>query len=474
MEQEPTDAIFSFSQIPTSLRRFKPNRGLIIGLSVVVLVIALIGLAAYHNTDPTRTVQRFDNDIFISANARDAYNQLCPDSQAQLPVQAIQSLINLGKSEGISYDISGQTYSLVDEHFFGDAHVRIGGTITVTINGTKHTTPAGSSSIITLHSAGFGWCMESPLTSKPPPTPTPTSFQRSHFSEFTIPDPDPFAWYLAAGPDGNLWFTEYRGGLGRITPTGHITEFPLPTSGSQPQAITTGPDGNLWFIEEIHGRIGRITPSGQITEFSPPVSLAPYGQFQFYDDSDLTVGPDKAIWFTTNNIGRISLDGKITEFPVQGGPPAGIATGPDGNIWFTVAPNKIGRMTPTGQTTMFPLPQAGNGPAQIIAGPDGNLWFIESYTNRIGRITPTGQVTLFSLPNTGNYEEVTSIASGPDGALWFTDATLNRIGRITTAGSVSWYPLPTSASELSGITVGPDGAIWYTHYDHIGRFKPGA
>src|ERR1039457_4441892 len=54
---------------------------------------------------------------------------------------------------------------------------------------------------------------------------------------------------VTAGPDGNLWFTEFSiGRIGRITPLGVVTEFSAGiTAGSHPFGITAGPDGNLWF-----------------------------------------------------------------------------------------------------------------------------------------------------------------------------------------------------------------------------------
>jgi streptogramin lyase len=67
---------------------------------------------------------------------------------------------------------------------------------------------------------------------------------------------------ITAGPDGNLWFTEYHGDrIGRINPTtGEVTEFSDGiTAGAYPNGITAGPDGNLWFTEIIGNRIGRIT-----------------------------------------------------------------------------------------------------------------------------------------------------------------------------------------------------------------------
>ena len=67
-------------------------------------------------------------------------------------------------------------------------------------------------------------------------------------------------WAIAAGPDGNLWFTEYGGGvgkIGRITTTGAITEYATPTALSGPWAIAAGPDGNMWFTELIANKIAK-------------------------------------------------------------------------------------------------------------------------------------------------------------------------------------------------------------------------
>src|SRR5262249_55529888 len=81
---------------------------------------------------------------------------------------------------------------------------------------------------------------------------------------------------IAAGPDGNVWFTEEVSEgeflvvydlpqIGRITPTGEITEFSL-ASFSSPQSIAPGSDGNLWFTGG--NEIGRITSTGTVTLFS--------------------------------------------------------------------------------------------------------------------------------------------------------------------------------------------------------------
>jgi virginiamycin B lyase len=76
---------------------------------------------------------------------------------------------------------------------------------------------------------------------------------------------------LAAGSDGNLWFTANAATtrktpasfVGQVNPaTGAITEFPIPSGATLPGAITTGSNGNLWFPEaNPHPGVARVTTS---------------------------------------------------------------------------------------------------------------------------------------------------------------------------------------------------------------------
>ena len=149
-----------------------------------------------------------------------------------------------------------------------------------------------------------------------------------------------------------------------------ITEFALPTSVnclnftgpcSFPQGITAGPDGNVWFAEAGVGKIGRITPTGVITEFPTTTSMNCLNLLEPCSAPEgITLGPDGNLWFAEfnfNMIGRITPAGVITEFPlspdylscsvapyapcsilcfngaVQCSQPTFITTGPDGNLW---------------------------------------------------------------------------------------------------------------------------------------------
>ncbi len=186
---------------------------------------------------------------------------------------------------------------------------------------------------------------------------------------------------------------------------------------------------------------------------------------------DITSGPDGNLWFTEGyafgaqtNIGRITPAGVTTYFPVpSGGSEGGIAAGPDGNLWFAeYRTNRIGRIATDGTITEFTIPGGGMYPYGITAGPDGNMWFTGAGgagLGKIGRITPDGGITTFPTP--GNTDAI-RIVTGSDGNLWFTENVANQIGRITPAGAITEYPVPTSGSHPYYIAAGPDGNLWFT------------
>jgi streptogramin lyase len=290
-------------------------------------------------------------------------------------------------------------------------------------------------------------------------------------TEFPLPRSGADPYGIVAGPDGAVWFTEFRGNrIGRITTAGVVSEFATPTPNSGPLGIAAGPDGALWFAEDSACRVGRITTAGEITEI-------PTGAFAVGDcTTGIALGPDGNMWFTeweAGQIGRITPAGVVTLFtipdpPVFGTRPNDIVAGPDGALWFTdLNANRIGRITTDGVITQFAIPNETRA-REIAAGPDGALWFTESEGRQIGRITTDGVV---SFPIANRPLGAWGITAGPDGAIWFTEAAANRIGRITTDGIVTEFPLPTAASGPAGITTGPDGNIWFTERaaNKIGR-----
>lgn len=338
----------------------------------------------------------------------------------------------------------------------------------------------------------------------------PAAAQTGSIVEYQVPTANSQPVSIVAGPDGNLWFTEFRGNkIARMTIAGTVTEFPIPTANSQPDDMDVGPDGNLWFAEVLGNRIGRITTDGAITEFLVPTANS--------RPTVVAAGPDGNLWFTErgtvaspdNKVGRITPEGVITEYtlPNPGSRPLGITAGPDGNVWFTEqAGNRIGRLDPaTGAITEFPLPNPNSQPWEITGGPDGNLWFTEFSGNRIGRITPDGMISEFPVPTPAS--QPNTIRRGPDlnpgdncayqqetlgeptfsarygsfggcvarlattKTLWFTETAGNRVAQVTTDGDIFEYAIPTPAAQPIGITHGSDGAVWFAELavNKIGR-----
>ena len=241
---------------------------------------------------------------------------------------------------------------------------------------------------------------------------------------------------------------------------------------ANPGGIASGTDGAQWFATQ-DGGIGRITVHGKISLY--PVDGGAGG---------ITAGPDGALWFTdpsTNSIGRITYGGVVTYFTDPSIEyPSGITTGPDGALWFTNegpvvghhgahGTGSIGRITTGGVVSNFGDPLMDN-PMGITAGPDGAvLWFTDIGSDLIGRITTGGGVSTYSG---SGIDDPVGIVSGPDGALWFTNDPLTgpdpvptcdggSIGRITTDGLVSNFS-DSSVICPGEIADGPDGALWFT------------
>jgi streptogramin lyase len=245
---------------------------------------------------------------------------------------------------------------------------------------------------------------------------------------------------IAAGPEGDLWFTSASpAAIDQLATSGQVLhEFSAGlAAGDKPQAITTGPEGDLWFTESPTepGKggapaVGRITTSGEITEYKA---------------------------------------GMIAEDALEG-----IARGPEGDLWFTESPTEygkrgsaaIGRIAPSGAVTQFATGlEVGSGPGAIAVGPEDNLWFTDHGADAIGRITTGGSVKEFSL--SPPYMSPSAIAAGPDGDLWFTATGENageefesEVARITPSGTVTVEDRPEGPPL--GIATGPDGNMWFT------------
>ncbi len=280
---------------------------------------------------------------------------------------------------------------------------------------------------------------------------------------------------IAAGPDGNLWFTDRSGDqIGRMTLAGDVTTFRDPAGNvDSPWDITAGPDGNVWFTSNGSDRIGRITPDGTITTFKDPAG-------DIRDPLGIAAGPDGNVWFTSNGsdrIGRITPEGKITTFEDPAlRAPLYITTSADGALYFTnggntsTGSNRIGRITPEGGISISKGDKRFRSD-DIAADPaiSGELWLIGLAPGNgfVGRLaTASGELTTYAFPPfvIASPERITV---GPDHNAWFTyDESHPHVGRSSYDGStyeVTPYSVLSAqeGAQVGDIAVGPDGNLWF-------------
>jgi virginiamycin B lyase len=276
--------------------------------------------------------------------------------------------------------------------------------------------------------------------------------------EYPVPTSSSYPIRIAAGPDGNMWFTEDNANkVAYVTSAGVFNEFPTgSTQYALPWAIAAGPDGNLWFTEVNANSVGKVTTSGVFTYYPVP-SGSP---------SDIVAGPDGNLWLTepnVNKVAKVTTSGVFTEYSVitLGSGPGDIAGGPDGNLWVTEqSGNKVARVTVSGVVTEYPIPTSNSNPGGIVAGPDGRLWFTERNGNKVAKVTTSGVFTEYSVPTVSSSPN--GIAAGPDGNLWFTEYSGNNVAEVTTSGVFTEYSIPTAGSHPEGIVAGPGGKVWFT------------
>jgi virginiamycin B lyase len=255
-----------------------------------------------------------------------------------------------------------------------------------------------------------------------------------------------------------------------------FSNFNLPTPDSRPISIASGPDGNLWFT--LSEAIGRIDVNGRITEFA--VSLTGLGTII----SDPKGG---VLWFTaTRAIASITVSGHITIYPIEGGAfIGGLAVSDDGAVWFLDSDeNYVCRMPRLGGTiSKFRIPTAYSIPYGLALGRDGSLWFCENQASKIARMTPGGSFTEYELARPSSHP--ICIVAGFYDEFWFVEQgeygknDRGRIGRISKDGTIVEFTFPADCNAVQPTTIVADrrGGVWFADNSwygdiHIVRMQP--
>jgi streptogramin lyase len=296
-------------------------------------------------------------------------------------------------------------------------------------------------------------------------------------TEFVIPGGNQYPQDIAPASDGNLWFRGSGTTIGRVTPQGAVTVYSTnATPGSQMYVLAAGSDGNIYFSELYHDThpfnqdyytIGQVIPNP-----TPVINdlFHPLGTTSDFFITAMAAGPGGGIWFaySTNRVGRTVGSG-VQDFtlPDPNSRPTALTAGPDGNEWFTesiagTGTYKIGRITPQGAVTEFAVPFSSTS---ITTGPDGNLWFTDPAASRIGSMTTAGVVKEYRVPWTVDKLHPAGIITGPDGALWFvTTQSIDRMSIVALTPSQAF--VSQAYRDLLGREADPVGlAGWSSLID---------
>jgi streptogramin lyase len=269
-------------------------------------------------------------------------------------------------------------------------------------------------------------------------------------------------------PEGGA--TKYYFQYGTTTSYGKTTTEESAGSGTsslEESATITGLAEDTKYHFRIVATNGSETSYGSDQVFSTKPEFVEYGLPAGSEPAGIAAGPDGNLWVAqsgSTKVSKVTTGGVVTEYKLKS-PfecPYGIAAGPEkeNDLWFTdVCDHQVGKISTGGSSTAYSLP-AGVALRGIVAGPDGNLWFDMREAGKIGKITTSGAISEYALPSGSGPE---GIAVGPDGNLWFTNSGTSKIGKITTGGTITEYALPSGSIPI-GIAAGPDGNLWFTDW----------
>jgi virginiamycin B lyase len=234
----------------------------------------------------------------------------------------------------------------------------------------------------------------------------------------------------------------------------------------------------FWITGQNYDQVVQVTQSGAMTFYAMPGQSGPHG---------IEFDADRRLWVSLEFAGlivRLDANGKIDrtidvnlDCPTcVGGKlnphPHGMGFGADGKtIWFTgKATGTVGKITPDGKITTYPLKTVGSVPIYVRAGNDGTMWVTELVGNKIARIGTDGSVLEIAIP-TNNSRPIAIVPEPGSNAMWFSEEAGNRVARIPPDCTpqncaIAEYPLPMAQSNviLAALAFDSDKNLWVQQY----------
>ncbi|MHB1561359.1 MAG: virginiamycin B lyase family protein [Isosphaeraceae bacterium] len=171
---------------------------------------------------------------------------------------------------------------------------------------------------------------------------------------------------VAAGSDGNVWFTESNDNIGMISPSAAspaAVEFSTGNPNSTTNWIATGPDGNVWFTDQFTGQFGTM-PITQLVTSAPsgvvagtPFTLTIRDQYTTTGATDTLFNGPVTLALTA---GPAALGGSLSANAVSGVATFTLTASQAGTYAIQASGNGSSTLTPsfgvTAATTPTPTP----------------------------------------------------------------------------------------------------------------------
>ena len=262
---------------------------------------------------------------------------------------------------------------------------------------------------------------------------------------------------IAAGPDGNVWFTLPGKKVGKITPAGIVQEFEL-AGIENTIGIAAGPEGRVWVVATNKAAsFLPANPTGTETDFTSALINA---------EPNIVLGPDGLFWVASNNkVAKFSpanFNGTITEVPLTGElAPKDIDVAgsliaiSDNNVEAVTEAGRIVTFTTAGVQKDVKIPGSSQG---LAGAPTGQIAYTAAGAKpeQAGLITPPAPASAFELLG-----DPFGTAYGADQAFWIVQFAKGQLTRLAADGQTSVLGgLPIESARQ--ITAGPSNTLWVT------------
>lgn len=166
------------------------------------------------------------------------------------------------------------------------------------------------------------------------------------------------------------------------------------------------------------------------------------------------------------------------KIPGNNSEPWGIATGPDGDVWFVEqGTNRLGMYDPVnGSFRQYQIPTSGSTPSSVAVDSAGNVWFTELTANNLGEL-PFGAsaITEISVPHSSatvaGFSQKLDCGPGPvltdpRGSIWVGCLFSDQVDEYFPGnGTFARFDLPVFNSAPAGLALDGKGNLWFTAAD---------